>query len=383
MARLHGKDRGLFERPPGSGIWWIQYNDSEGKKRREKVGTKAAARSLYMKRKMSVLQGEKLPEAMNKRSVTFADIAEDAITWSRANHSAWEDFEQRLEVAVDVLGNKAADRVVASDVESFLDGLPVGDTTRNRYRAAISTAYREAIKTGKIKHNPVKDTSARAENNRVIRWLRPEEELRLRRVILRDYPHKLPELVIALHTGMRAGEQYSLLREQVDLSSRILHLYKTKNGDERDIPLNAEAVQAFEEALAFSSDEKRVFPVTAPRKGKSGGAKHWWGLALEKANIRNFTWHCLRHTFATRLCQAGMPLPVVQQLMGHRSAIMTMRYSHSDDAQRRSAVDSLVSIPVSISRVTPDEPSGAVMTSDAVLSTGCDSLTTPDVPCVQ
>ena len=44
MARKAGEDRGLFERPAGSGVWWVQYFDREGRRHREKVGSKSAAR---------------------------------------------------------------------------------------------------------------------------------------------------------------------------------------------------------------------------------------------------------------------------------------------------------------------------------------------------
>ena len=48
MARTGGQDRGLFERPAGSGVWWIRYHDVTGRERREKAGTKTEARTLYI-----------------------------------------------------------------------------------------------------------------------------------------------------------------------------------------------------------------------------------------------------------------------------------------------------------------------------------------------
>ena len=60
------KQRGIFEKRPGSGIWWICYFDQFGKKRREKAGTKSVAIKLYGKRKQQVLEGKKLPENFRK-----------------------------------------------------------------------------------------------------------------------------------------------------------------------------------------------------------------------------------------------------------------------------------------------------------------------------
>jgi hypothetical protein len=60
--RRESKPRGVFEKVPGSGVWWIRYLDQFGKKRREKAGSKSVAIKLYGKRKQQVLEGKKLPE---------------------------------------------------------------------------------------------------------------------------------------------------------------------------------------------------------------------------------------------------------------------------------------------------------------------------------
>lgn len=72
------RQRGVFEKVPGSSTWWIRYTDAEGRFRREKAGTKSAAIDLYRKRKTDALIGKKLPEKLRRATVTFADIARDA-----------------------------------------------------------------------------------------------------------------------------------------------------------------------------------------------------------------------------------------------------------------------------------------------------------------
>jgi hypothetical protein len=71
------KQRGIFEKVPESGEWWICYFDQNGRRRREKAGTKSAAIQLYRKRKQQVLEGVKLPEKLRRRVVSFAEIAKD------------------------------------------------------------------------------------------------------------------------------------------------------------------------------------------------------------------------------------------------------------------------------------------------------------------
>ena len=63
------KHKGLFEKVPGSGVWWIRYADATGRIRREKAGTKSVAITLYRKRKTEALQNRKLPERLRRRNV--------------------------------------------------------------------------------------------------------------------------------------------------------------------------------------------------------------------------------------------------------------------------------------------------------------------------
>jgi len=63
--------------------------------------------------------------------------------------------------------------------------------------------------------------------------------------------------------------------------------------------------------------------------------------ALTKAKIEDFSWHCLRHTFASRLVMAGVDLRTVQELMGHKTLAMTLRYSHLSLGHQLDAVQRL------------------------------------------
>jgi site-specific recombinase XerD len=62
---------------------------------------------------------------------------------------------------------------------------------------------------------------------------------------------------------------------------------------------------------------------------------------VKKAGIQRFTWHCLRHTFASRLIIAGVDLRTVQELMGHKTIQMTCRYAHLAPQHRLAAVQRL------------------------------------------
>ena len=86
------KTRGIFERPLGSGIWWINYY-VKGKQHREKVGRKSDATALYQKRKADYRRGMKLPELVPKKVTTFGELATDAVIYAKAHLRTWADYD--------------------------------------------------------------------------------------------------------------------------------------------------------------------------------------------------------------------------------------------------------------------------------------------------
>src|SRR5450755_719323 len=96
MKTTAKKVRGVFEKAPGSKIWWICYFDGDGRKHREKVGRKGDAIDLYRKRKMEALQGKKLPEKLRAPKVSFADLANDALEYSEAHKLSYADDKVRM-----------------------------------------------------------------------------------------------------------------------------------------------------------------------------------------------------------------------------------------------------------------------------------------------
>jgi len=156
-------------------------------------------------------------------------------------------------------------------------------------------------------------------------------------------------ILLALRTGMRQGEIRGLQWESIDWENRILavrhslcdygnQLTTPKSNRERYVPL---------------ADE--VYPLLAARRQSAGyvfqdsRGRPFSGQVLlthlkriqHAAGLRDFGWHTLRHTFASQLAVNGVPLRVVQELLGHSTITMTMRYSHVAPGNLRAAIRTL------------------------------------------
>ena len=345
--------RGIYEKVPGSNVWWVRYADSAGRIRREKAGVKSAAVKLYQKRKTEILEGRKLPEKFQKRLVLFAEIADDALAYCKANNQGHQFDGYRIGRLKDEFGNYSAE-IPIDELRRWFSAQPWQPATHNRYKSTLSLAYRLAIENKKASANPARALKRKQEDNGRVRFLnqlapaktdleylkgRADEESRLRAVIVAEYPTHMPGFEIALHTGMRPSEQFGLSWSRVDLVRKLVTIPKSKNGNTRHIPLNSVAMAAFQDLFARSCGQGPVFVSMQGEPLK--GYKHWFDPAIRKAGIRDFTWYCLRHTFASRLVMAGVDLRTVAELMGHKTIQMTMRYAHLAPAHKQAAVEKL------------------------------------------
>jgi site-specific recombinase XerD len=331
------KVTGVWEKEPGSGIWWIRYRKN-GILHREKVGRKSDAAALYQKRKSEIRAGAKLPENMRNASVRFGALAEDIQRFSEKHHRDQRNIESRLRRILPDFAQRLADQIKPEEIDAWLARNTKTPATANRYRALFSLIYREALRNGKVTGNPARLVRQRHEDNGRIRFLTDDEERRLRAVIMDRFPEHLPELTISLGTGMRLSEQYSLTWGRVDFVRKEILLERTKNGSARSIPMNSAVLQAFQglkKAASPNAGDNLVFQIQNPRS--------WFTAALFEAKIARYRWHDNRHTFCSHLAVRGENLKVIQQLAGHKTIQMSARYAHLGEENLRTAVEGLCS----------------------------------------
>ena len=134
-----------------------------------------------------------------------------------------------------------------------------------------------------------------------------------------------------MNTGLRLGELIGLTWERVDLSRGVLRLELTKSGRRREVPMNDASYRVL----------VGLGPKSSGRVFKTRYIKTAYNNAVEAAQLDDVTFHTLRHTFASWAVMRGVTLKELQELLGHSSLAMTMRYAHLAPEHLRAAVSRL------------------------------------------
>jgi len=226
MKKEEKQIRGIFERPAGSGCWWINYY-AGGKQHREKAGRRGDAIALYQKRKADARRGVKLPELVPGRVVTFGHLSAMAVHHAETHLKTIHDYKAKDLVLREPFGDRPAAEITPQELDKFLTKHCKTPATANRYRAYISLAYRLGAENGKVTVNPARLVRMRTENNARLRFLSRDEYKKLLDIVERDNPDQVPAFVVSVYTGMRWGEQYSLTWAQVDLKRKVVRLTTT------------------------------------------------------------------------------------------------------------------------------------------------------------
>jgi hypothetical protein len=111
------KQRGVFEKLMGSGVWWIRYTDCDGRYHREKIGSKGAAIKVYQKRKTEALEGVKLP-SLRRRKVQFSDLTDLAIEYIESEYARPTDDVRRVKAVKTWFDGRAADSITPDDMRT-------------------------------------------------------------------------------------------------------------------------------------------------------------------------------------------------------------------------------------------------------------------------
>jgi len=211
----------------------------------------------------------------------------------------------------------------------------VSDTTINRDLEALRHILFWAVEQGLLPTNPLAGMRMVKERRKPRSVLALGDEPLLLRAAA---PHLRPIIILALDAGMRRGEILNQRWEHVDFARRLLSVTcsKTAEGEAREIPLTA---RVHDLLLAIRQKEGLLFTY----QGKPIRAiKTAWKAAVRRARIRYLRFHDLRHTFNTRLMEAGVLQDIRKALMGHSSGEdVNSIYTHVELPAKREAIRKL------------------------------------------
>ncbi|MFC1891865.1 tyrosine-type recombinase/integrase [Thermodesulfobacteriota bacterium] len=212
------------------------------------------------------------------------------------------------------------------------------DASVNRETACLHHIFSKAVEWEMVERSPFErgKTLLLKENNQRIRYLTDEEiDKLLEECECRKHLH--PIVICAINTGMRKGEILNLKWHQI--KSGFIYLRKTKTKNKREIPVNDDLLQILKE-IRQNQGLTSEYVFTYGSRSVSRIDRAFRG-ALDRAGIRDFKFHDLRHTFASHLVMRGASLKEVQELLGHKTMTMTLRYAHLSQEHKKKAVNLL------------------------------------------
>ncbi len=342
--------------PRKRGKTWYTDFYFEGARRREVIpGARTRHEAVLAENKIQhdLFQGKYGPVDLKDKPLTQF-VEEDYLPW--ADHNKKQPRHDhgitRIWLELPSLKGKTIRGVSQFDIESAKIarrksvsryGRQVEPQTVNRELILMSSLFHRAIEWGYRDSNPckgVKDLDATAGPPR---YLLPDEE-KLLMPAAWEGPAYLPRLIqLGIWTGMRQIEMRHLRKTDVDLVRETLFVAnpKWKNDPRRTkgLPLSPEVIALLKEWMemtegewVFPSPQDVRRPISQPTINKA------LNFATARAGLKGIGFHTLRHTFGTRLGEAGERLEVIKELLGHSKIETTLIYVHTSLMTRRQAV---------------------------------------------
>lgn len=219
-------------------------------------------------------------------------------------------------------------------------GTPRSPRSVNEFLEKLSKIFNLAILEKEIDANPCREVQKLPVNNKRIRYLQDEEEPRLLEVLTGPRAHLRPLVIVAIGTGMRRGDQLNLRWEKVDFQRNVIYVPNSKEGKDYIVPMNEDVRNVMLQLRREANGSDHVF-INPETGGPYVDLKRAFTTACRLAGIKNLHWHDLRHTFGTRLAEAGYSEAVIAELMGHSDPKTTRRYTHGTERGKRAAVEAI------------------------------------------
>lgn len=341
--------------------WQIDYFEPDGTRVRKSFKKRKEAEAELGKRVSLIAEGRYLD--VKKEYKTTLDQVITKYEENYRHQSSFNNAKRKyLENYREYFGKKTLlVNIRYMDLETYSNHLRQKLTPRktvrkdssiNREMGCLHHIFRKAVEWEMVDQSPFKRGKAfyLKENNQRLRFLNQDE---IDKLIENCPPHLRRVVICVLNTGMRRGEVLSLKWSQV--RNGFIYLQETKTNESRQIPVNEDLKRLFKEIRREQNprgvnvvglDGKPVKRTKTSNIFLYDGKpfhliKESFKTALKNAGITDFRFHDLRHTFASQLIMGGGSLKDVQELLGHKTMTMTLRYAHLSQEHKRKAVNLL------------------------------------------
>jgi len=246
---------------------------------------------------------------------------------------------------VPALGDRAMGCLIPPDIARLVDSMKTRDYaagTINRVLVLLRYGYTLAIRwrIDGVDTNPAKELRNLKEDNKIERYLSPEQTTRLLVAVRASRNPLLADIVaFLLFTGARKREALDARWQDIDWRQKLWRIPRTKSGKVRHVPLSSGALRVLQ-GLKEKADPTIGHLFANPRTGLPFVSIFYsWDTARKEAGLPELRIHDLRHSFASFLVNAGRSLYEVQELLGHADIRTTSRYAHLSRERLREAVE--------------------------------------------
>ncbi len=255
--------------------------------------------------------------------------------------------EQQLRDALNpFFGTKPVEKIKSFDVEKFKkDMLDKGyaQATANRHIAVFTHMMNKLVEWEIISCAPCKAKKFKEQGGRIDYLTVEQIQTMLENAKFSTCPFAYPFILIGVSTSMRRSEILSIKIENIDIENKTIYIPKAKAGA-RTQPITRELADYLESYISMlDKNEEFLFPSKYSKTGHFINIDKSFKKIVKESGLdpKIIVRHTLRHTAITHLVQAGVDLPTVQRISGHKTLQMVMRYSHQNGEHIKAAMSKL------------------------------------------